>query len=115
MTSKMRSIRKTAVATLGALALTASAVPAANAQVPIGLGAPGGAATNGSPCSLPAGSIGVGPTGSPLEQVCAGFGNLAFVGPTIGQIATVVGPTIIGPAVGVQAVASAGPVVGTVP
>ena len=90
--------------------MTAPAAPAANAQVPIGVGAPGGAAATGSPCSLPAGSIAMGPTGAPLEQVCAGVGDLAFIGPSSGQIASVVGPTIIGPAVGVQAVASAGSV-----
>ena len=107
----MKSIRKTAVGTLGAVALTAPAAPSANAQVPIGPVAPGGAAAAGSPCSLPAGTIVGGPPGSPLQQVCAGVGNLAFIGPTIGQIATVVGPTIIGPSVGVQAVSSGGSVV----
>jgi hypothetical protein len=111
----MKPIRKTAVAAVSACALTALAAPVANAQVPPVLGAPGGAASTGSPCSLPAGSIGVGPTGAPLEQVCAGVGNLAFIGPTIGQVSSVVGPTVIGPAVGVQAVASTGAVVGSVP
>ena len=107
----MKSIRKTAVATMGAVALTALAAPAANAEFPIGVGTPGGAAPTGSPCSLAVGSIAVGPPGTPLQQVCAGAGNLTFIGPATGQIASVVGPTIIGPAVGVQAVASAGPVV----
>lgn len=106
--SKIQSIRKMAVAALGAVAVTAPVAPVANAQVPAIIGVPGAAGTIGSPCSLPAGSIAVGPTGAPLQQICAGVGNLAFIAPTIGQVASVVGPTIIGPAVGVQAVTSTG-------
>ena len=39
-----------------------------------------------------------GDTGGTNNQVCMGAG-LAFIGPSIGQVATVIGPTIIGPAV----------------
>jgi hypothetical protein len=41
------------------------------------------------------------------NQQCLGAG-LSFVGPSIGQIATVIGPTIIGPAVVGTSIQSAG-------
>jgi hypothetical protein len=44
------------------------------------------------------------------SQQCLGAG-LSFVGPAIGQIATVIGPTIIGPANIGTTVVSAGDVV----
>ena len=59
------------------------------------------------PCGT-AVSGGQGPSGNTPVQVCQG-GGLSFVGPDIGQIATVIGPTIISPAVvGNQIVTSAG-------
>ena len=36
-------------------------------------------------------------TGGTENEICQGGGGLAFVAPAIGQVATVVGPTIIGP------------------
>ena len=59
----------------------------------IGVGVPS-AGLGGSPC----GSGVAGGQGAPSSpSVCAG--GLVFVGPTTGQIASVIGPTIISPAV----------------
>jgi hypothetical protein len=41
--------------------------------------------------------------------VCQGAG-LSFIGPAIGQVATVIGPTIIGPVANVNVAVSAGAV-----
>jgi hypothetical protein len=60
-------------------------------------------------CGTVAGE-GQGATGGVDTHVCVGAG-LAFVGPAIGQIATVIGPTIIGPAVIGTSVQSAGDVI----
>ena len=59
----------------------------------IGVGVPS-AGLGASPC----GTAVAGGNGSPgAPAVCAG--GLSFVGPTIGQITSVIGPTIISPAV----------------
>jgi hypothetical protein len=51
---------------------------------------------------------GVGPAGGTTNQVCGG--GLTFIGPSVGQIASVVGPTIIGSTVLAPVTTSAGPV-----
>ena len=50
----------------------------------------------------------VGPAGGVTNQVCGG--GLTFIGPSVGQIATVVGPTIIGSTVVGPVTTTAGPV-----
>jgi hypothetical protein len=68
---------------------------------------PAGTTSSSGPCGSSIGVEGQGPTGGTTAQICAGAG-LTFVGPAIGQIATVIGPTIIGPAVIGNIVVSAG-------
>jgi hypothetical protein len=111
-----------AIATVGVLAIGAPGAGAATGgfQVPSGFSGwggfvPGGfpAADNGiagafGPCSRPS-AEGQGGTGAADHQVCQGAG-LSFIGPAIGQIATVIGPTIIGPAANLNVVVSAGAV-----
>jgi hypothetical protein len=63
------------------------------------------------PCSGINGGDVQGPPGSSSNQVCIGAG-LSFIGPAIGQIATVIGPTIIGPAFVGSINVSAGNVIG---
>ncbi|MDX6686187.1 MAG: hypothetical protein QOF86_2315 [Baekduia sp.] len=58
-------------------------------------------------CNTQIGAEGQGPPGSIEDKVCMGAG-LSFIGPSIGQIASVVGPTTIGPAFIGTSVASAG-------
>ena len=54
------------------------------------------------------GGIGASTAGGTTAQVCQAPGALSFVGPAIGQISSIVGPTIIGPASNVNVVQSAG-------
>jgi hypothetical protein len=49
-----------------------------------------------------------GPAGGTEAKICQGAG-LAYVGPAVGEIATVIGPTIMGPAVVGPINVSAGP------
>ena len=103
-----RSIRKTAVAVVGAVALTAAATPTANAQWP---GPTGAAGSIASPCSTQQGTA-IGLTGNAPVEICSG--GLVSVAPVIGQIASVFGPTINSPGVvviGGQVAASAGPAI----
>ena len=68
------------------IAVMGAAAPAADAQV--------------APCTFAQAPTGAGngnPGTAPI-QVCQGSG-LSFVGPTIGQIGTIIGPITIGPAV----------------
>jgi hypothetical protein len=58
-------------------------------------------------CSTASPFDGQGRVGGINNQVCMGAG-LSFVGPAIGQVASVIGPTIIGPAVVGISVVSAG-------
>ena len=46
--------------------------------------------------NTPTGAEGQGGTGGTTAQACLGAG-VSYVGPAIGQIATVIGPTIISP------------------
>jgi hypothetical protein len=54
------------------------------------------------------GGIGDGTAGGTTAQVCLGPGALSFVGPSIGQVSSIVGPTIIGPAANINVIQSAG-------
>jgi hypothetical protein len=54
------------------------------------------------------GGIGDGTAGGTTAQVCLAPGALSFVGPAIGQVSSIVGPTIIGPAANINVIQSAG-------
>jgi hypothetical protein len=56
------------------------------------------------------GGGGSGTAGGTTAQVCLAPGALSFVGPSIGQISSIVGPTIIGPASNITVIQSAGSV-----
>jgi hypothetical protein len=86
------------VAVSGLLAALPQAAGAADGFPGFGGGGIGvGVPSNGLGAS-PCGTGVAGGMGSPAAPaVCAG--GLSFVGPTIGQIASVIGPTIISPAV----------------
>jgi hypothetical protein len=84
----MISSRQLVAAVVAVLAALAVAVPVAGAS----------AATAAGSCSTAA-SLGVAAQpGGTQTLVCVGAGPV-FVGPSVGQIATVMGPIIIGPAV----------------
>ena len=53
---------------------------------------------------------GQGATAGTENKICMG-GGLVFIGPSVGQVATLIGPTVIGPAQIGSAVVSAGNVV----
>jgi hypothetical protein len=57
-------------------------------------------------CGTSQGGLGQGHVGSTI-LTCQGSG-LTFVGPSVGQVATVIGPTIIGPAFVDSSIVSAG-------
>jgi hypothetical protein len=105
-----------AIVAIGALAIAAPGASAAITDFPVPAGGfvPFGASPFGGnaagavgPCSRST-AQGQGAAGAGQSQVCA---VLAFVGPSTGQIASVVGPTIIGPAVIGTSVVSAGHVI----
>jgi hypothetical protein len=90
---------------LAAAALAVSA-PAAGAATPPGL--PGTVGPGSGTCSGVVVNPGEIRTGDAEHQQCAVLG---FIGPSVGQIASVVGPTIISPSFVGTAVVSAGNVV----
>ena len=103
----MPSIRRAWLAALagcaalavGAPIASASPVPTARAGLggPLNLGPIGSnPATAGGSCGTPTGAEGQGGTGGTAQQACLGAG-LSYEGPAIGQIASVIGPTIISP------------------
>jgi hypothetical protein len=94
-------------AAMGVLAVAAP-VSGARADVVPGGVAQGGQANAPSGCVGPNGPSGVGDAGATENQICGAV--LAFVGPSIGQVATVIGPTIIGSTVVAPVTVSAGPV-----
>jgi hypothetical protein len=51
----------------------------------------------GEICSDPSGAQNQGSVGHTRNQICQGVGAPVFIGPQLGQVATVIGPTIIGP------------------
>ena len=104
----MRSICRRLVAmavTTAALAI-AGPLGSAGAQVP-GVGVPDGGLGPGCPTAF--GPPGLGDVGTIGHQICGGV-VIAFVGPEVGQVSTVMGPTIIGSAVNAPVTVSAGPV-----
>jgi hypothetical protein len=114
----MKRLRSHVVGTLAATAAVAVGAPAASASTlssgqlaiptafaPYPGGAIGGNVIPGACVTAPA--EGQGRTGGNDIEVCMGTG-LAFVGPASGQVATVIGPTIISPAVVGGTIVSAG-------
>jgi hypothetical protein len=111
----MRLLRIPPIAVLGAAAALAVGAPAAGATVPIPFGGFGstpvggqsigsgvgaqstGAGTGTSGCGPGIGSQLVGRTGGQEATICNA--GLVFVGPAVGQVSSVIGPTIISPAV----------------
>jgi hypothetical protein len=98
----------------GATAVLAVAAPVSGAEAafpPIGV--PGGVAQGGQ-ANAPAGCVGsnapsgVGDAGATSNQICGA--TLVFVGPSIGQLATAIGPTIIGSTIAAPVTVSSGPV-----
>jgi hypothetical protein len=104
----MRSICRRLVATAVTTAALAIAAPlgSAGAQVPA-VGVPYGGFGPGCPTVY--GPSGLGDVGSIGHELCGGV-VFAFVGPEVGQVSTVMGPTIIGSAVNAPITVSAGPV-----
>jgi hypothetical protein len=121
---RIRRQRLTAVVVIAAVAVAAPASGAGAAVDPLlgagvpATGLPGGGQVVGGSEIGSAGCIGTvrpsvgGNAGSTSAQSCGTV--LAFNGPQIGQIATVVGPTIINSPLA-QVTVSAGPVSGAVP
>jgi hypothetical protein len=68
-----------------------------------GLGGP-----NGAVCGISGGNDGQGGTAGTETVVCNGAGGLTFVGPQVGQVASVIGPTIIGGVVNGSVITTAG-------
>jgi hypothetical protein len=96
---------------MAALAVAAP-VSAARAQFPP-IGIPGGIAQGGQ-ADAPSGCVGsnapsgIGDAGATSNQICGAA--LVFVGPSVGQLATAIGPTIIGSTVVAPVTVSSGPV-----
>jgi hypothetical protein len=126
----MMRLRKPLIVALAAIAALAVAVPAAHASTvpayhfsmptgfagfqgyPAALSTPitlpaGGAMPTGGDCSNPAGVEGQGRTGGNDIYACIGAG-LSFVGPSVGMISTVMGPTIISPGFAGSVIVSGG-------
>jgi hypothetical protein len=85
------STRKFRTAAFAVIVGLSVATPALRANADIVTPVPGGAGS----CSSSS-NDGQGGTGGTENKICQG-GGLVFVGPAVGQVATVVGPTIIGP------------------
>jgi hypothetical protein len=112
----MLSTRKRLAAAIAAIGVLATAAPGASAAItgfpgfpgvaPLGLPAAGNAAGALGNCSRSS-AEGQAGTGTISNQVCQG-GGLSFVGPAVGQVASVIGPTIIGPTSIGSVVVSAG-------
>jgi hypothetical protein len=120
----MLSTRKRLAAVIAAIGVLASVAPVAGARAaipgfpglsgvaPLGVSPLGGDfAGSVGPCSRSS-AEGQAGTGSYATQVCQGSG-LSFVGPAVGQVASVIGPTIIGPTSIGSVVVSAGNVAGS--
>jgi hypothetical protein len=121
----MMRLRKPLIVALAATAALAFAVPAAHASTvpayhfsmpnsfagfkgnPVALSTPIGGVPTGGDCSNPAGVEGQGRTGGNDIYACIGAG-LSFVGPSIGLISTVMGPTIISPGFAGSVIVSGG-------
>lgn len=95
----MKLTRQRFAAVLGVVML-AICVPVASASASL---ANGPCATGDTPEQQ-------GQVGGNTNSVCQGSGGLSYIGPSVGQIATVIGPTVIGPATIGNAIVSAGDV-----
>jgi hypothetical protein len=112
MTSGRRRPRSTPrrlLALSAAIAALAVAAPVSGARAafppPI---AQGGQANAPSGCVGANAPSGVGDAGATTNQICGAV--LVFVGPSVGQVATAIGPTIIGSTVLAPITVSPGPV-----
>jgi hypothetical protein len=82
--------------------------------VPVGFPGAGGGVAQGGQANAPSGCVGsnapsgIGDAGATSNQLCGV--TLAFIGPSIGQVSTVMGPTIIGSTVLAPVTVSSGPV-----
>ena len=111
----MKRTRTLAISAVAAAALAGGIAPSAHAAVWPTSWVPGAVdnnTTGGGPirsgiCGSSSGAENQGGTGGTNTYLCMGPG-LMFVGPQIGQIASVVGPTIISPGFVGQVVTSAG-------
>jgi hypothetical protein len=120
---RVRSLRRRLLALSAAVVAAAVPVSGASAAVPVGF--PGavtgftpidmaGTVAQGGQANAPSGCVGsnapsgVGDAGATSNQVCGV--TLAFIGPSIGQVSTAVGPTIIGSTVLAPVTVSSGPV-----
>jgi hypothetical protein len=102
MRSVRRRLRSSATRLLALSAATAAAavaapVSGASAAIVPGGVAQGGQANGPSGCVDANAPSGVGDAGATVNQICGVA--LVFVGPSLGQVATAIGPTIIGSAV----------------
>ena len=111
---RLRSTPKRVLALSAAMAALAVAAPVSGARAaffPIGV--PGGIGQGGQ-ANAPSGCVGanapsgVGDAGATVNQLCGVV--LAFVGPSTGQVATAIGPTIIGSTILAPITVSPGPV-----
>jgi hypothetical protein len=119
----MMRLRKSLIVALAATAALAVATPAAHASTlpayhftmptfaglqtaPVALSTPVGLPAGGA-CTTPTGVEGQGRTGGTDIYSCMGAG-LSFVGPSIGLISTVIGPTIISPGFAGSVIVSGG-------
>jgi hypothetical protein len=95
---------------MGALALAAPVSSAEAAFAPVGLPgiAQGGQANAPSGCVGSNAPSGIGDAGATVNQICGA--TLVFVGPSIGQVSSDIGPTIIGSTVLAPVTVSSGPV-----
>jgi hypothetical protein len=104
----MRSFRTRALAAAATTAAVALSVPAGSASAdvpPIAFPGP-----LGGTCPWSVAPSGLGDQGATQNLVCGAA--LVFIGPDIGQISSVVGPTIIGSVVNAPVTVSAGAVGG---
>jgi hypothetical protein len=112
---RLSSNRRRLVALSAAMAALAVAAPVSGARAafpPIGV--PGGVVAQGGQANGPSGCVdtnapsGVGDAGATVNQVCGV--DLVFVGPSTGQLATAIGPTIIGSIIAAPITVSPAPV-----
>jgi hypothetical protein len=107
---RLRSNPRRVLALSAAIAALAVAAPVSGARAAI---LPGGVAQGGQ-ANAPSGCVGsnapsgVGDAGATVNQICGA--GLVFVGPSIGQVATAIGPTIIGSTVVAPVTVTAGAV-----
>jgi hypothetical protein len=107
--ARLRSSSRRLLRLSAAIAAVAVAAPVSGARAEV---VPGGVAQGGQ--AVPSGCVGsnapsgVGDAGASSNQICGAA--LVFVGPSIGQVATSIGPTIIGSTVAAPITVSAGPV-----